>query len=435
MDEVHRAAEIAMDYRGFRLNEYSILGAVKLLKRVEGGHKVRNVVKGCASQFFERLRQQLRDNDRILKNALEDDSGLINALQRAVGVMQIAGAVLSNTDNIALQVRRIKLKRARERCRKLIRQLRTLCRNVPGDELDLFDEEDEDSPSMSSDYVYYLEEEKGRVTICAKDMDVQPFFRSNIFSKATTIMTSATLSVGNSFRFIAEKLGLEEHEYRSMIAPSPFDYSKMLVVVPNDFVSAKADDGSFPRAVGTSLAKLAEEINEGGILALFTSLKNMRAAAARARELTKIHTYVQEEMPKQRIIDAFKKDYANGHKSVIFATQSFWEGVDIPGQALSIVAIDKIPFATPDNPVLYHLERNGENAFHVYSLPAAAIALKQGVGRLLRRETDYGAIVIFDTRIQKKFRKNIYQAVFPEECQTHDELDAIPYFLKTMGQR
>jgi ATP-dependent DNA helicase DinG len=189
------------------------------------------------------------------------------------------------------------------------------------------------------------------------------------------------------------------------------------------------DTQDFAKEVANTIITVCQQ-TAGGVMGLFTSYKNLnqvRELVGPALGLRKL--YVQGEMPKGRIIEHFKKDFEDGHRALILATASFWQGVDIPGQALSVVVIDKIPFARPDDPVMHYLERIEENAFFDYSVPKAIIALKQGVGRLIRRESDFGCVVILDTRLRTKNYKKTVLSALPAGCFISDNLDHVASFI------
>jgi ATP-dependent DNA helicase DinG len=130
--------------------------------------------------------------------------------------------------------------------------------------------------------------------------------------------------------------------------------------------------------------------------------------------------FVQGEKPKSRIIEEFKTAYQKGEQALILGTSSFWQGVDIPGQALSIVAIDKLPFPRPDDPVVWYLESENRKPFWEYSIPKAVITMKQGVGRLIRSETDFGVVIFFDPRIITKPWGKQFTAALPGGCFLED---------------
>jgi ATP-dependent DNA helicase DinG len=213
------------------------------------------------------------------------------------------------------------------------------------------------------------------------------------------IFTSATLAIGDDFSHFASRLGIESA--RGLTFPSPYALERNgLVYLPPDMPSP-----SDPKHTGRMLEALLPllDLTAGGMFCLFTSHRALAAArrwlAERPRALGARTLLVQGEAPRDDLLRRFREH----GDAVLLGTGTFWEGVDVRGPALSIVAIDKLPFASPGDPLmlarLEHIRRNGGNGFTEHQLPQAAIALKQGAGRLLRDGNDYGVVVICDPRI------------------------------------
>ena len=245
-------------------------------------------------------------------------------------------------------------------------------------------------------------------------------------------MTSATLSSKGSLDFIVDQVGLRKGEYDSLVVESPFDPHNVLVVVPPEFPEPNSRE--HPQAVAAAMETIFSDMKFGGMMGLFTSYRNLQHVAGhfRTRYGDSIPMFVQGEMGKMQIVDHFLREHERGRKAVILATSSFWQGVDIPGQALSVVAIDKMPFSTPDDPVMWHLERTTTTAFTRYAVPLCVIKLKQGVGRLIRRISDYGVVVLLDPRAadeKKRYHKAI-QSAFPEGCYVSSSLKDVSLFLQ-----
>jgi ATP-dependent DNA helicase DinG len=219
------------------------------------------------------------------------------------------------------------------------------------------------------------------------------------------VFTSATLSVAGDFSHYIERMGLEDRS-ETLCIDSPFDYaSQALLYVPRDLPDP-ADPG-YTAAVVTTAATLVE-VAGGGAFLLFTSHRALELAARTLRELWKqraggsFHLLVQGEAPREQLLREFREH----GDAVLLGTASFWEGVDVRGSALRLVVIDKLPFASPDDPVTRararQVREEGGNPFADFQLPEAALALKQGVGRLIRSETDTGVVAICDPRLYSK---------------------------------
>ena len=211
------------------------------------------------------------------------------------------------------------------------------------------------------------------------------------------IFTSATLAAAGDFSYQRTRLGLEEAE--ELLVPSPFDYARQaMLYVPRD-LPMPAEEGYAAAAAARTLELLA--ITQGRAFLLFTSHRALRDAAARLKNLP-YPTLVQGEAPRATLVDRFRAT----PNAVLLGTGSFWEGVDVPGDALSLVVIDKLPFAPHTDPLVaarmrVRAEAN-EDPFQTVQLPAAALALKQGFGRLIRRRDDRGIVAILDGRVVTK---------------------------------
>ena len=233
-------------------------------------------------------------------------------------------------------------------------------------------------------------------------------------SPAAWIFTSATLSVSARFDHFAHALGLKDavtHRWES-----PFDYpNQSLFYLPQDLPEPGSSD--YNRAVVEAAVPVLEA-SAGRAFMLFTSRQAMLEAAGRLAERLAFPLFVQGERPKAALLDAFRQA-GNG---VLLGTASFWEGVDVRGPALSCVIIDKLPFASPGDPVLNArletMRRRGENPFGRHQLPAAVIALKQGVGRLIRSSDDRGVLMLCDPRLVSKSYGKVFLNSLPPMRRT-----------------
>ncbi|MGV2291535.1 ATP-dependent DNA helicase [Trinickia sp. YCB016] len=250
------------------------------------------------------------------------------------------------------------------------------------------------------------------------------------------IFTSATLSVRGDFTHYAAQMGLSAR--RSMTLPSPFDYGTQgLLYVPRNLPQPSSP--MFTDAVFDA-ALPAIEASGGGVFMLCTTLRAVDRIAAKLRDVIesrgwKTPLLVQGDASRTELLDRFRA-YGN---AILVGSQSFWEGVDVRGDALSLVVIDKLPFAPPDDPVLSArldaLAKKGLSPFAVHQLPQAVITLKQGAGRLIRAETDRGVLMICDTRlVDKPYGKRIWQSLPP--FKRTREIDVVREFFeeRTSGQ-
>ncbi|MCS6995416.1 MAG: ATP-dependent DNA helicase [Casimicrobiaceae bacterium] len=271
-------------------------------------------------------------------------------------------------------------------------------------------------------------------TLVSSPVSVAPLLRSRLQGKACAwIFTSATLSAGGDFSLFLRELGLEEARTASW--PSPFDYANAgWIYVPQGL--PPPDSPEHTQAV-IAEAEALVRASRGRAFLLFTSLRAMRQCAEqlparlRARGLD-YPVLVQNEQPKAELLRRFR---ASGH-AVLIGSQSFWEGVDVAGEALSLVLMDKLPFAPPNDPLLAarleRLEADGGDAFRDWQLPHAAILLKQGAGRLIRSESDRGVIALCDERILTKRYGRLLRESLPPMPWTRDR-SLVERFFNTAG--
>jgi ATP-dependent DNA helicase DinG len=246
------------------------------------------------------------------------------------------------------------------------------------------------------------------VSVRRAPLDVAHLLKERLFAnKQSVILTSATLSVNGNFSFVQRQLGLEDgadKRVATLMVESPFDIAgQALLCIPSDvpdLAGIPIEDAS--RWLTASLERLAA-VSQGRMLVLFTSHALLRAVAQRIREPLRrlgLRLYAQGvDGNRSKILDAFRSEPA----SVLFGAQSFWEGIDLPGDQLTTLAIVRLPFAPPTHPVAQaraeRIERSGQSAFWQVSLPEAVVRFRQGFGRLIRTIDDRGVVVVYDKRI------------------------------------
>ena len=268
--------------------------------------------------------------------------------------------------------------------------------------------------------VFWIERRRGgrdklNVFLQATPIDVAPILKTCLFDKLDcAVLTSATLAVGGGFEYMRRRLGLEYT--REVVLPSHFDYeNQALFYVPPDLPDPRTPQ--FAAKAADCIRRLLE-ITRGRAFVLFTSYVQMNDVYQRLLGELDFPMLLQGDAPKTALLEEFRLT----PNAVLFATSSFWQGVDVQGEQLSCVIIDRLPFAVPSDPVVAArvkaIDAEGGNAFFQYQVPAAVITLKQGFGRLIRSLHDRGLLVLLDNRILKKQYGRVFVESLPNYRKT-----------------
>ncbi len=248
-------------------------------------------------------------------------------------------------------------------------------------------------------FVYWLERRGRGAFLRASPIDVSGLLQDKLFDRVeTVVLTSATLASAGRFDFVRERLGLPEAD--TLVAPSGYDYENQAVL----YLPRGMPDPRAPQWAEAAAAEVIKILNatEGRAFVLSTSFAGMNSLYERVAGKVDYPCFVQGSASKAGLLEKFR---ATPH-AVLFATSSFWQGVDVRGQQLSCVIIDKLPFAVPSDPVVAARQRfiddQGGSSFYEYSVPQAIISLKQGLGRLIRSATDRGVLAVLDPRLTTK---------------------------------
>src|SRR5271155_4011439 len=266
-------------------------------------------------------------------------------------------------------------------------------------------------------YVYWYERRGRGVFLAATPIDVSEILREKLFDQFdTVILTSATLAVGGKFDYLKQRLGVSPSN--ESVLPQEFDYpTQALLYLPPALPDVRQP--TFAASAADEITRLLE-ISQGRAFCLFTSYAQMKDLYERVSGRVNFPVLLQGTAPRSILLDRFRTTPS----AVLFATSSFWQGVDVPGAQLSCVIIDKLPFAVPSDPIVAArvraLQEDGRNPFAEYQIPEAVLALKQGFGRLIRSKTARGILSILDNRIRRMHYGKIFLESLPEYTTTQD---------------
>lgn len=420
-DEAHLIEDIAADYFGFQISSFQIdeLGRDADSLPITDAVIVRNLTKtvariiGFADQFWARFNEGRGKEGRF---PLAQNS-FVRKTKDDLEPTPLGEAYFHLDDALeqletAVAVYEEKMPEAESLIRR-IRQTRF--------DLDFIVTQTEQN------YVYWLERRGRGVFLRASPIDVSNLLQEKLFDKVeTVVMTSATLSANGKFDFIKDRLGLDNESTDTLLAPSSFDYEKQAIIyLPRSMPEPRSPE--FSQMAAGEIIKLLN-ITNGRAFVLSTSFYSMNALYELVSSRVNFPCFVQGSMSKAGILEKFKET----PNAVLFATSSFWQGVDVRGEQLSCVIIDKLPFAVPSDPVVAartkYIDENGGKSFFEYSVPNAVITLKQGIGRLIRSKTDTGVIALLDSRLRTKGYGKDFLNSLPKTKITTDLKDVSEIF-------
>ena len=412
-DEAHQLEDVVTDFFGVTVSSLRLLSLDRDVQRAIARDEVparllaaKAHVHNRSEHFFDRLRQALPPDRPASPTRV--------TLSRDLFAGETGRAVLAL--DTALEELCAGLGEGSEEAEALARRTQSL-----RDDLALVS----DGPGRVDRRHVFWGERRGRtVLLHASPVDVAEIVRDKLVGTAgAVVFTSATLTIEKSFDFVRQRLGLEAAEEARV--PSPFDFNlQALLYLPKDL--PEPSDPRFTAAVADRMLELVEA-SQGRAFLLFTSHRQMRAVHERLAPRLRWPVLLQGDRPKHLLVEAFRQT-----PSVLFATASFWEGVDVPGDALSLVVIDKLPFSPPDDPLLAarsaRLEEDGQDAFLRYHVPRAALALAQGFGRLIRTRADRGVVAVLDRRASTRSYGRRVLSSLPPDCPQTDSLATVQRF-------
>jgi ATP-dependent DNA helicase DinG len=410
-DEAHQIEDVATEFFGVRISsarveallrdaERSLLAA-KALEATTSG-PVRATLEGArhaARAFFTSLASGALPGDarRVLSDVLPEVRAAHQELDLRLDALE---AVTRARREEPLQL-------IARRTTELRDDLRDVLAGARADDV-----------GEVSDVVRWIEVRPRSVSLGASPVDVGATLRARLFDRVPTVVcTSATLATGNRFHFAKARLGAPP-DADELVVPSPFDFASRAAL----YVAGDLPDPTDPAFDDAAVDRIAElvRMTGGGAFILCTSTRAMKSLYARLQSAIDLPLLVQGERPKHVLLSGFR---SSGH-AVLVATMSFWEGVDVPGWALRLVVLDKIPFAPPSEPVVAarcaRIDREGGSGFAQYSVPSAAMTLKQGFGRLIRTQRDAGVVAILDRRVVRRGYGRMLLASLPPAKRVHD---------------
>jgi ATP-dependent DNA helicase DinG len=390
-DEAHQLEEIATRYFGLVVSNHRIEELVRdsrreLLAINKLNEEFTQVLETISARFPNFFGKFKKTAEKYLLPAPTPDTPIYKAYTKLDNALELLRAKLDNlpSGNEGLAA-----------CSRRASELRMALEFILG--------------QPDSEYVYWCEQRGGGVFLRASPIDISAEFQQLYDRLASIVFTSATLSTKQDFAFIKGRLGIDQS--RELILASHFDYAaQALIYIPPklplptslDFINAAAEE------IYAVLLKV-----RGRALLLFTSFKNLEQVYSRLAGRLPYTLLKQGDRSKAALIREFKQDI----NSVLLATSSFWEGVDVPGEALSCVIVDRLPFGVPTEPLIQarieHIRHLGGNPFMEYQVPMAVISLKQGFGRLIRNRQDRGVLVLLDNRVLRRHYGRMFLSSLP----------------------
>ena len=412
-DEAHQLPEIASQFLGtnFSSRQFNYLIRDIKVEALKTARDMQDIFHGCDKLEMTINDMRLAFGVELVKNAWQ----MISRNKNFISAVQSVTDALKNLQ----QVVHISAERSQELTNLY---QRTLQLNADFQQVIV---------DLTPDHIHWYETFKKSFSIHLTPLSIAPHFKKYLTKKQQTfIFTSATLAVNNHFEHFAQTLGIETYNEQHLL--SPFDFKQQaLLYLPRNLPNPNA--ATYTENLLQAALPLIEA-NKGRTFFLFTSYRALEFAAQWLAKKINFPLLIQGEAAKSVLINNF----CNLGNAVLLGTSSFWEGVDVRGQALSLVIIDKLPFASPSDPVLQArsqaLKKRGKQPFYDYQLPAAVIDLKQGAGRLIRDISDRGVLMIGDPRLTGRDYGELFFKALPAMARTRNSQRVIDFINEGMHE-
>lgn len=406
LDEAHQLPETASGFFGTTVSSYQLLELARDCITEDLREAGESALLRDVANHLDKTVKDLRlafgvEVTRGPWHAVADKPGFIAALE---DVATSLGELHSALEPLA--VRGKGLENCLRRCEEIIQRYAQVSKDAP------------------TEQIHWYETHSRSFTLNLTPMDISRLFQARVEERSCAwVFTSATLAVGESFSHFSQRLGLQDAQTRRW--ESPFDFPRQALLYAPPGMPEPNSHGYTAAVIEQALPVL--EASRGRAFILFTSHRALQEAAGMLEERIDYPLLVQGQMPRSRLLEQFR-ELGN---AVLLGTGSFWEGVDVRGSALSCVVIDKLPFASPGDPVLQArieaMRKQGGNPFMDYQLPQAVITLKQGVGRLIRDVADRGVLMLCDPRLGSKPYGRIFLDSLPPMSKTR-KLEVVQRF-------
>jgi len=425
LDEAHQLEDVATQYFGISLSTYRVEDLAQDVERlgIVDTEKAVTTLRDRGRMFFNEVAYAHRGDDRArseeriratpssLAKASEGAALLAGALDIVEATLKLVrlkpDATADRTEGRTTGDRTEQIEALARRADEMRADLRFLMR------------------ASEAEYVYFVEFRGRGVFLRASPIDVSSIVRDVLLDKMrTTVLTSATLTVDGGFGYIKDRLGVRRAD--EIRLPSEFNFERQAVL----YLPPKMPDPRSPEFAGAVGRQVIEILRRtrGRAFVLFTSYATLRAVQGIAEMALDYPIFVQGTAPRSQLLTQFRET----PHSVLLATSSFWQGVDVVGEALSCVIVDKLPFASPGDPItaarIDAIRARGGEPFEDYQVPLAILALQQGLGRLIRHRRDRGVLAVLDPRLRTKGYGRRFLASIPPAPVVH-ELDAVSTFL------